>query len=1602
MKSDDRVLEAAAAEPVPPALRPAVTALADLDVLDLLRIYYRDVPREDLRAETPAALLATALSHLGAARHRSPGSACVRVLGPDAGGLPTAVGTVVEIITDDMPFLVDSVLAELGREGHPVRLLVHPQPRVRRDDDGRLLAVVDDEAGGTLTESWIHLRIDPITDSGARDRLGAALERIVADVRAAVEDWAAMTRQAERIAAHLRENPPALAGLAEVEDAADFLEWLTTGPFVFLGYREYTFNLTGDGAELSSIPESGLGLLRSGETRSVRTLRPAAAQKAAEPRLLLLTKANSASTVSRAEQLDYVAVKVLDEAGVPTGELRFIGVFTPTAAVWPVTDIPYVSRKVATIRERTGYGAESNLGKALTYTLEELPRDELLQASAEWLGEVATAVVHLRHRPRTRVFVRSDDYGRFATCLVYLEQERYAPEVRDRIEAVLREVFGATDVSHTTRVTDATLAQLYFVARTDPGAPTVDLAELERRVAEAARSWQEDLLDAAERLGADTAVLAARFGPGAPEGYKEEVDAAEAATDLVYIGRLEHLADGEIALRLHRPAGAPHRGRRLRLYHREDLALSQILPVLEGLGVDVVDQMPYTLTSTDGSTIHIADFGLELRWGHLWPSSEQDFSARFEDAFHAVWRGAAENDGFNALVLLAGLTWQQVVVLRAAVAYLRQTGAVFSREYIVTTLRVNPGVARLLVDLFEARFDPDRAEDVPEGRTEESVAAHISAALDDVANLDQDRIVRALTAIIRGTDRTNYFQQSWSGDAGGAVLAFKLDPQRIPDLPAPLPTAEIWVYGPGVEGVHLRFGAVARGGLRWSDRREDFRTEVLGLVKAQVVKNAVIVPAGAKGGFVAKNALDPVTGREAWLAAGRAAYRQFIGAMLSVTDNLVDGAVVPPERVVRHDSDDPYLVVAADKGTAAFSDLANEVSAEHRFWLGDAFASGGSAGYDHKAMGITARGAWIAVQHHFRELGIDVQREEFTAVGIGDMSGDVFGNGMLLSPHIRLVAAFDHRHIFLDPDPDAAVSFAERQRLFALSRSSWADYDERILSHGGGVYPRSAKSIPVSESVRRRLALPDDAAHLTPSELIRAVLSAPVDLLWNGGIGTYVKAASETHPEIGDRANDAIRVDGAQLRCRVVGEGGNLGLSQLGRVEAARHGVHLNTDAIDNSAGVDSSDYEVNIKILLAAAIENGRLAAGDRNELLGVMTGEVAEQVLRHNYEQNVLLGNARTQQAPMLGEHIRLIRSLERRGDLDRELEFLPSDEELTQRGERGEGLNSPEFAVLVAYTKLALKADLLDSELPDDPWFSGELERYFPAPLRERFPEEIRTHRLRREIVATRLANSMVDRGGITFVHRAADETGASAAEIARAFVVSREVFDLPSFVRDVESLDNVVDTAVLSGLYLEFRRLLDQSVRWFLANRSWGGDIRGAIGRFWPSVAELAPQVGRFVRGSALEEMLARVEALTDAGVPEPLAERSATLVEVYSLLDSVLLAEQTEHTAAQVAPVRYAAEVHFGVDRFLGRVRELPREERWDSLARVALREDLHSALNLLTHEVIASARGDLEVWDRAHASGMARLRDLQRDLGEDGVSHASLAVAVRTLRGLAS
>ncbi|MEU4195031.1 NAD-glutamate dehydrogenase [Kribbella sp. NPDC026611] len=1579
-----------------------------------LEQYYRHVAAEDVAERQPSDCLGAARHHYKTAMSRPQGTAKVHVFTPtlQEHGWSAGGRTVIEIVIDDMPFLVDSASMAITDHNLELQLLIHPQFVVRRDMAGTLQEVLDDSAAADghdlVRESWMHLEVERIPDVAEHRTLEQELQKVLNDVREAVEDWPKMHEKAVSIAASLdAANLP--VGESEVEEARELLEWLADEHFTFLGYREYDFTMEGEQGILRGRPGTGLGILRPDPKPGSGKLPPEVSAKAQERKLLILTKANSRSTVHRSTYLDYVGIKQFDEQGEPVRECRFIGLLSSTAYTESVMQVPVLRRKALELFRLTGFDPNSHSGKGLLDVLETYPRDELLQAPVEDLLPIVQSVLHLQERRAVKLFVRRDVYNRYLSCLVYLPRDRYTTAVRLKMQQILKDAIGAESVTYAAYVTESVLARVHFVVRMKQGETVgeYDADLLEQQVIEATRAWQDDFAAALHAQGGDVAVtrLAARYGQAFPEAYKEDFDARVAVNDVHVLESLP--AENGLAMSLYSPLDEEWEGeRRFKVFRTgSPLSLSQVLPHLSSMGVEVIDERPYEIRCEDGAMAYIYDFGLKAPEN---TDEREELRRLFSETFRAVWEGRAESDKLNALVLRGSLSWRQVSILRAYQRYIRQGGTPFSQDYIENTFLNHVDVAGLLVQLFEASFDPARGSADDPDRTAQCdlLEKEILAALDTVQSLDEDRILRSYLTVMKATLRTNYFQPGPDGQPR-SYISLKLEPKAIPDLPQPRPAYEIFVYSPRVEGVHLRFGAVARGGLRWSDRREDFRTEVLGLVKAQMVKNSVIVPVGAKGGFYAKQLPDPSVDRDAWLAEGIASYKTFISGLLDITDNIVAGEIVPPRDVVRYDGDDAYLVVAADKGTATFSDIANGVAKEYGFWLGDAFASGGSVGYDHKAMGITARGAWESVRRHFREMGHDCQSEDFTVVGVGDMSGDVFGNGMLLSEHIRLVAAFDHRHIFLDPEPDAATSFVERKRLFELPRSSWADYDASLISAGGGIYPRTDKAIPISAEVRSALGIESTTPTMTPAELMNAILKAPVDLFWNGGIGTYVKSTSESNGDVGDKANDAIRVNGSELRARAVGEGGNLGFTQLGRIEYAAAGGRINTDFIDNVAGVDTSDHEVNIKILLDKVVADGDLTEKQRNDIIASMTDEVGALVLKSNYRQNIALANATAQAPALLHVHQDWVRRLEKQRLLDRELEFLPSVSEFKRRKAEGRGLTSPELSVLIAYSKIVMEAELLKTTLPDDSFLKHKLASYFPKAIQERFPDQVQSHQLRREIITTQVVNEFVNTSGITAFHRLSLETGGTVEDVVRANLAASRIFAQPELLARNAELDNIVDAATQTGMRLETRTLVERATRWLVSNRRPPVDIAELIEFFGPGIAKLSTALPEVLRGRELALFEQRREALVRKGVAEDFASRIAVLPPAYAGLGIVETASRDDIDILEVAKVHFALGERLQLGVFLERIVGLPRTDRWQTMARAALRDDLHAVHARLTRQVLATtdATADPEerviAWQDQNATALARAATMLEEIVEtEGPELAHLSVGLRLVRTL--
>jgi glutamate dehydrogenase len=1569
------------------------------------RLYYAGADLQELAERDPKDLAGTAAAHLELGRRYAGGVARVRVFNPrleEHGWQGTH--TVVQIVSADMPFLVDSTTVEVNRQGLTLHLVMHPVLRVTRDAQERLKDVAPAAASGEgRLESFMHLEVDRQTDPARLQEIEQGVARVLADVAAAVADWRPMQ---ERVRELVDELGAARAPLdaTEAREAQAFLAWLLDNHMTLLGYRDYDLVTEAGEDVLRIVKGSGLGILRErpGTTvsTSFATLPPETRARARQPEILVLSKANTRATVHRPGYLDYVGVKRFDAEGRVAGERRILGLYTHNVYTANLEDIPVVRRKVAAVNERAGFLPASHNGKALASILGDYPRDELMQIEPDELYAHAIAILQLGERQRTRLLVRRDAFGRFITCLVFVPREKYNTEQRTKFQQILAEAFNGTAAEFTVSLSEAPLARVFMVIRTRPGqVPEVDARALEAKIVAATRRWEDDLHALLlERLGEERANrLHARYGQAFPAGYREANDVRGALIDVEMMDALG--APPALGMNLYRPLGAEPGVLRLRLYRTgAPLVLSDALPILENLGLRVLDDRPYRIECAEGGPVWIVDFGLALA-GDAEVALER-VRPLFHEAFEAMWSGRVEPDSLNQLVLVAELSAREISLLRAYSRYLRQAGFTFSLGYVQQVLVAHAALSRDLVKLFHARFEPGKT--APE--KEKALLAAIEAALEKVPSLDDDRILRQFLAAIRATTRTNAFQPGADGKPKSFV-SLKFNPAEVPGVPEPRPMFEIFVYSPRVEGVHLRGGPVARGGLRWSDRREDFRTEVLGLMKAQMVKNALIVPVGSKGGFVVKQP-PPAGDRDALMKEGLECYRTFLRGLLDVTDNLIEGKPKPPAHLVRHDGDDPYLVVAADKGTATFSDIANGIAQEYGFWLGDAFASGGSAGYDHKKMGITARGAWESVKRHFRELGHDTQSQPFTVAGIGDMSGDVFGNAMLLSRQIRLVAAFDHRHVFLDPDPDPEKSCAERERLFGLARSSWADYDAKLVSKGGGVWPRTAKSIPLSAQARRALGV--EAKTLSPTELVSAILKAPVDLLYNGGIGTYVKASHETHAQVGDRANDALRIDGAMLRCKVVAEGGNLGFTQLGRIEYALAGGRINTDAIDNSAGVDCSDHEVNIKILLDAAVREGELTGKQRDRLLAEMTDEVAALVLRDNVFQTQSLSVAGRVAPQLLEQQARFIRALERAGRLNRAIEFLPADEEIAERKAARRGLTAPERAVLLAYSKMQVYEELLASDIPDDPSIATALERYFPKPLRGRFARHIQAHPLRREIIATHVTNSMVNRVGSTFVHRMREEAGASTAEAVRAYMVTREAYGFVPFWQQVEALDSKAADEVQAAMLLDGGRLIVRATLWLLRNRKHLADVAAAIAYFRPGIEALDALLPEPFAESERQSFEQASQRYTKAGVPPGLAARVARFDALPAALDLVEVGEALGRDVRAVARAYFALGGRLEFPWLRARVAELPAESHWQTLAKAALRDDLAGMQRRLTADVLRGAQGDdteraLAAWEEANRPLLERFRQVQTDLrAHQTLDLAMASVAMRELRNIAA
>jgi len=1565
---------------------------------------YAHMSKDDLNARNDSDLYGAVLSLWNALNKTPKGETHLRVFNPSQSKHGwQSTHSIIEVIQPDMPFLVDSVGMALNRMGITAHVMLHTPLAIERSaQEVTKVTYLNQSPDSTEHVAVFLIEIDRQSSTADIKALEREIQSVLADVAASVNDWGAMSA---KLSETIKELPkrPFPGEKQELEEAISFLTYLNNHHFTLLGYRQYDLKRVEGDVELVPNIASSLGLMNKHHKTQpeqgllLSSFSDSARKEALDHSLLILTKSSAKSRVHRPAYVDYIGIKRFDKKGNVIGEDRFIGLYASTVYNRSPREIPLLNEKVQRVLDRSGLTPRSHDYKALLNILENLPRDELIQANVDDLAHTAHGVLEMQDRDKLKLFVRKDGFGRFLSCLVYVSKDRYNTKLRQDTQRILAQHFNSKeDVEFTTYFSESTLARTHYIVKVDNNNMDVDVAAIENNLIEAARSWEDKLNTALNNaLGEEAGThLMKRYANAFEQSYKEDVLPSSAVVDMQQLEALDD--EHKLGMLFYQPQEAALNDNkvRLKLFHKDEpIHLSDVLPMLENFGLRVINERPYEVTTADGSTFWILDFLMTVKVVNT--DNIADSQDRFQTALSQVWQKKLEDDGFNRIILASGLTGREVSVLRAYAKYMRQIDATFSQAYIEETFGRYPQIADLLVKMFIRKFNPKLKT-----RTLGKFMEQINLRLDEVSSLDDDRIIRRYLDLINATLRTNFYQLDAKGESK-SYISFKFMPSLIPEMPRPLPKFEIFVYSPRVEGVHLRYGKVARGGLRWSDRREDFRTEVLGLVKAQQVKNTVIVPVGAKGGFVCKQ-LPTEGGREAFFTEGQECYRIFIRALLDITDNILNGEIVHPVDVVRHDEDDPYLVVAADKGTATFSDIANSISLEYHFWLGDAFASGGSNGYDHKKMGITAKGGWESVKRHFREVGIDCQTTDFTCLGIGDMAGDVFGNGMLLSKHTKLVAAFNHMHIFIDPNPDAAASYEERARLFALPRSSWEDYNSKLISKGGGVFLRSSKSIPLSAEMKQMLGT--EKTSMTPTEMMKELLKMPVDLIWNGGIGTYVKSSRETNAEVGDRANDALRVNGRELRAKIVGEGGNLGCTQLGRIEYAANGGRINTDFVDNVGGVDCSDNEVNIKILLNAMVTEGELTLKQRNRLLEEMTEEVGEIVLQDCKDQTRTISVTQVRGAEQLKEQIRFIQYLEKEGKLDRALEFLPSEEELTERLANGRALTRPELSVLVAYAKMVLKEQLLTPEITEDTLLSQLLIAYFPKKLQELYSARMATHPLRGEIIATSLANELVNDMGLNFVQRMQDETGASVADAAICYTMAREVFGLAELTKSITDLNGIVPAVVQGEMLHQLRRNMRRACRWFLRHRNRSWSIEQTVAFFKPVFEQLKANVHSYLAEEEAAGIQAEINALIKENVPQDVASTVANMSTLFSTLDIAQIAQAEEKTVALVAETYFKLGARVELHWFLEQISAQPVTNHWQALARAAFREELDWQQRALTSVVLrtcsatCNAQSVISLWIETNQALLERWFHMLADF-KTSQNHefAKFSVALREL-----
>lgn len=1576
-------------------------------IAQFTKTYYAATPEQELENRKLDDLFGATLACWNFMQ-KCPADSKIRVFNPDFeehGWQSTH--TIVEVLHKDVPFLVDSIRMELNRREMSIHFINHAVMHVERNAKGELDLNSPLSATGSPCEAIIYVEVDRHSDEKELSELAASLKDILDEATLVVEDFPAITRRCEE-AIDWMKNSKGPFNKKDISESVIFMEWLLNDHFTFLGCEDIAIEKKADKTVAVRDKESVLGLfkkeLHGPDHVIIGDLSEGMQALILAPQLIALTKSGRRSRIHRPTYPDYITVKQVDENGQVIGGRRFLGMFTSNVYTENSFNIPIVRNKTKQVIERSGLNAGSHHSKELQHILEVYPRDELFHTDVDHLTRTAIGILNIQERRRTHIFIRQDQLNKFLSCLIYVPRDLYNTELRQKMQNILVDAFNPEDIEFTTYFSESILARTLFTLKLNPSdVVEYDEQRIEKDIQAVARSWQDDLMAAlVEGLGEEKGnryfqLYRHAFGAS----YREEFLARTAVVDIQHIMSMKD--ENDVAMSLYRNVADAGSDFKFKLYNPEKLLpLSDVIPILENLGLRVIGEHPYGIHRTDGKQFWVHDFSMVYTFGDNIDLHES--KEKFQDAFRAIWFGKAENDSFNRLLLGAHLGWREVALLRAYARYMKQIRFGISESFIADTLCKYPALASFIVRYFVTRFSLVKTQISTRQKHLEKLDAQFTELLDQVESINEDRIFRRYVELISATVRTNFFQKEADGELK-RYFSFKLSPREITDIPLPRPLFEIFVYSPRVEGVHLRGGKVARGGLRWSDRFEDFRTEVLGLVKAQQVKNSVIVPVGAKGGFIAKQL--PEGDRDAFLAEGIECYKTFISGLLDITDNLIEGEVVPPEQVIRFDDDDPYLVVAADKGTATFSDIANGIAQERHFWLGDAFASGGSVGYDHKKMGITAKGAWVSVQRHFRELGLDVQKESITVIGIGDMAGDVFGNGMLRSEYIKLVAVFNHMHIFIDPNPDdVKASFKERERLFNLPRSSWKDYDQKLISKGGGIFNRSAKSIEISPEMKARFHINKD--RLSPNDLIHVLLQAPVDLIWNGGIGTYVKASSESHAAAGDKANDNLRINGDQLHAKVIGEGGNLGITQRARVEYALTSKGASfTDFIDNAAGVDCSDHEVNIKILLNGLVHAGDLTVKQRNEFLESMTDQVSELVLKNNYRQTQAIALAYREAKTRIDEYKRLMNDLERQKKLNRELEFLPSDEELEERKNQKKGLTRPELSVLISYTKGDLKELLNTDEISQDEYLAKSVENAFPETLIKRFPEALYGHQLRSEIVATQLANEMVNRMGITYVNRMRDSTGADINAIVKAYVAARDVFRMNELWQKIEALDYKVSSDIQESMMAALMRLVRRASRWFLRNRRRELNIAEEVERFRERAAGISARLSDLLAGEGKQVWQNYYDKLIQGGVPEKLAAIIAGANNMFSALSIIEGAEQTDRTAEDVAATYYQVGCTLDLEWFLEQLNNISVQSHWQALARETYRDDLDWQQRTLTASIINTLpEGDIDArmraWLEQSEPMISRWRKTVSELKENDISDfAVFSVALRELLDLA-